>query len=394
MLTKLQCDFLRIVKSCFDNKEDIFELSPDMDFESILNLADEHGLGSLIYNKIYAVPFITKAVKQKWTDITFFSVSSQVARQDRFLDIYSELCRNGINAIVIKGVTLRDIYPVGDCRPSGDEDIFVDLSDIEKVRSILEASGMKYDHGSVDEWVYRDDDTKLIIEIHTKLIESFISLKYDFLSQREPRKVMVDDVELFTLDYTENCLYIFFHIYQHFLIAGVGIRQLCDLFQYINLFFDKIQWGVIEKALNDNDLVRFFNSIINIGHQYLFLRSDILNVDYIDVDNLLNDIIAGGIYGGSIKERSFINSYLLSAVSNESENKLINRIRMVFPGYNVLKKRYSYINGKPFLLPVAWINRFYRIVKSGQFSDSCKSVYTAESRMNLFLEYGILKKDR
>ncbi len=391
MLTKLQCDFLSVLKSCFCNKNSI-DLSPYFDFEGIFNLAGEHKLIPLILNRIHDADSLPPQLREFCLQSSFSSISSQVSRQEKFLEVYDKLIQNGINAIVLKGIILRDIYPMGDCRSSCDEDIFVPPEQAVRARQIIEDCGMGFDYGEVDELVFSDDETRLIIELHTKFIEDFVSLEHDFESYSNPEIKIIDGTELRTLSYTENCLYIVFHIYQHLLVSGVGIRQLCDLFQFINVYSDKIDWNLFFDVLEKNKLRRFFEALVNIGHQYLFLDERLLETEHIDVDELVEDIMSSGIYGGSEEERSFINSYMLSATQKRSDSRLLNRLRMVFPNYCIMKKRYSYINQKPFLLPVAWVNRWFRIIKNGEHKSSKKSIAKAESRLMMFFKYGILEK--
>lgn len=393
MLSKLQSDFLMIIRACFCNIDGI-DISPDVDYREIYRLACEHSMQSVIYSRLYNKINLPDDLRDVWAEASFSAVTWQMGKQEKFLEVYSKLVDSGINAIVLKGITLREIYPDGDCRPSCDEDIFVDKKDVDRVISIFEECGMAFQSGGVDDWTYQDKASKLSIELHTKFIEDYIPLSYSFKSYANPSECVVDGVALRTLDKTESCLYIFFHIYQHFLASGVGIRQLCDLYQYINTYYGEINWNAFYDALEDNKLSRFFYALVNIGQQYLFLKKELFEVEYIDVDKLVEDVISSGVYGGSEDERSFINSYMLSAVKNRSANRFVNKLRMIFPSYTIMKKRYSFIDKKPYLLPAAWIIRFFRIIKSGDFRKSDKSVKKAEKRLLLFEEYGIIEKTK
>ncbi|MBQ9374778.1 MAG: nucleotidyltransferase family protein [Ruminococcus sp.] len=393
MLSKLQSDFLKIIRVCFENDESI-EISPDIDFRAIYELACEHCVQSLVYNKIYTVIALPDDLRDVWSDATFFAVSWQMSRQDKFLQVYSKITDSGINAIVLKGIILRAIYPAGDCRPSCDEDIFIEKKDVDRVIGILKGCGMTCRNKYTDALVYEDRKTNLVIELHTELVKDNPPLNVSYKSYLNPDKVAIDGVELRTLNCTEHCLYIFFHIYKHFLFAGIGIRQLCDLYQYINTYYSDIDWSAFYKALEDNNLTRFFYALVNVGQQYLFLDRTLIDVPDIDVDMLVSDVLSSGVYGGSQAERAYINSYIISAANSKSKSRVLNKIKMAFPSYDVMKNRYKYIVNKPYLLPAAWINRFFRIIKSGAFHNSKEAVGLAEKRLDMFEKYGIIvKKD-
>ncbi|MBQ2022192.1 MAG: nucleotidyltransferase family protein, partial [Lachnospiraceae bacterium] len=70
---------------------------------------------------------------------TFAMVAAQIQRSSAFLDIYEKITAQGVYPIVMKGIVCRQLYgELGEHRPSGDEDILVEVKDFPKVKEILE----------------------------------------------------------------------------------------------------------------------------------------------------------------------------------------------------------------------------------------------------------------
>lgn len=68
-------------------------------------------------------------------------------------------------------------------------------------------------------------------------------------------------------------------------------------------------------------------------------------------------IAAGGVYG--IEGTEMQNSYIFDHIDEDIRfQKIKTLFRIVFLGYDELKIRYPFLEGKKFLLPLFWIIRF------------------------------------
>ena len=85
---------------------------------------------------------------------------------DKLIDVFNE---EKIKHIVIKGYILKKYYPSREYRSMSDIDIFIDLSDREKVYKIMKYLGYENERQCDDVWTYKKKFS--YIEVHTNLVQ-------------------------------------------------------------------------------------------------------------------------------------------------------------------------------------------------------------------------------
>ena len=84
-------------------------------------------------------------------------------------------------------------------------------------------------------------------------------------------------------------------------------------------------------------------------------------VDDAFMDEFLTFTLNGGVFGHNSKAAK------LSEVRKNSKGESVKRVdtllKRAFPSADTIKSRYTYLDGKPWLLPVAWVHRFF--IKKG-----------------------------
>lgn len=101
---------------------------------------------------------------------------------------------------------------------------------------------------------------------------------------------------------------------------------------------------------------------------------------------MLQDLLDSGIYGGASGSRKHSSTMTLHAVAaqKQGKQKKMQIFRTIFPAAKELQGRYSYLQKKPFLLPLAWGDRLlhYRkeshtAVQSIQIGQKTDGTFTA-----------------
>jgi len=115
---------------------------------------------------------------------------------------------------------------------------------------------------------------------------------------------------------------------------------------------------------------KFFSSICNnsTGTDW--------HIDEIDIETLLEDILASGVHGNSSLERLHSSNITLKAIaqdkqlnavrsssSNKSTSFISTAFHSVFLPLKSMSGRYPYLKKAPFLLPFAWTQRVCRYLK-------------------------------
>ena len=230
----------------FDDKEDISLIEP-VDWNRLSEIARKQNILPLFFEVANSIESYTStSVYAKDQLDTFAMVAAQIQRSSAFADVYEKIAQQGIYPIVMKGIICRHLYgEFGEHRPSGDEDILVEVKDFRKVQKILEQEGYVCDVPDVtkkelmqlQEVSFRNFEQKLNLEVHTNIIgkenDARTQMNNFFQDVHERgQMVRVYDTELKTLEPTDALLFLILHTYKHFENRGVGIRQAMDILLY------------------------------------------------------------------------------------------------------------------------------------------------------------------
>ena len=115
--------------------------------------------------------------------------------------------------------------------------------------------------------------------------------------------------------------------------------------------------------------------------------------DTVDEIPMLEDILSGGLYGASDMDRLHSSTLTLEAVSADQEGRKSRGVmKSLFPSVAYLKEKYTYLETKPFLLPVAWVQRIHQYLKDSRNSqvNPAKSIEIGKQRVELLKKYNII----
>ena len=140
---------------------------------------------------------------------------------------------NDIGFFVFKGQTVASYYPTPEIRTSGDVDFYVFKKDWDRAKSLLEKEVTITDDHSGQHLEFTKDGVPFEMRHHTAVFASESKQRYwDELIESYFNEILdhakINDVEVPTLPPTLNAIYLFVHIYHHFLKEGIALRQFID----------------------------------------------------------------------------------------------------------------------------------------------------------------------
>ncbi len=328
---------------------------------------------------------------------------SQAGRTADFLLLYAFLNERGLYPAVMKGIVLRSLYPHPEQRASTDEDLLVRPEEFPLCHRALLDYGLapvnpEEDLASSFEVSYEDKSRGLYIEVHKNAFppdsDIYRDLNALFAGALDRcTTVTVYGQPITTLAPADHLLYLLCHAYKHFLLSGVGIRQICDIGLFAEKYADQINWTHIRQCCERVRIECFTTAAFLIMERYLgiamppaFAETDV------DERNLLNDILTGGLYGVSDINRAHSATITRDAVLKHRQGKRRAGVfASVFLPLSSMKGRYSYLNKHPWLLPVSWVQRlFYYLSHRGKNVDPAASARIGKERVALLREYGII----
>ena len=370
-------NFLKILRMIFDEKNEI-SLNEPVDWARLSELARKQNLLPLFFEAAVTLDdYRNSGVYEKDQLDTFAMVAAQIRRSNAFVEIYKKITAHGIFPIVMKGIVCRQLYgELGEHRPSGDEDILVEVKDFAKVKEILEQE--KYvcsfpditeqELTRIQEVSFYNSEQKLSLEVHTNIIgkeNEERELMNSFFQKIHEHGLMmrVYGIDVKVPEPTESLLFLILHAYKHFQNRGVGIRQVMDILLYYREYKCHICMEFLQEALKTCKAEKFWLDILYIGKQYLSLCEEKPESSCCP-EALLQDMIHAGVFGGQ-ERTDHVAARVNLAVGGDTRkrSKVYMLFRAAFPTKGILMAGYPYLAEKPWLLPIVWSKRWIKFVR-------------------------------
>ena len=396
-LTATETQFLHIAKAAVSGGELPTEA---VDWLAMFTLANQQKLLPILFEAVRKTPAagenapLFAAIKQQ----VIGQVLNQTVRSAEFADLYRSLRDAGLHPVVVKGQLCSRLYPLRDHRISADDDLFIPEGEFFACHQALLANGLTTDTPAddlptADEVSYTKKDSPLYIELHRHLFDSaqdaHDELNY-FFADIAP--VEVDG--FLTMPPHEHLLYLILHAYKHFVRSGIGLRQFCDIGLWARAYHDQIDWQRLHDQCAGVHAATFAAAAFRIARAYLDIDFDLPGLwdGDVDAEPLLHDTLCGGVYGSNSYTRLHSSTVTLNAVKASRTGGKSSVLRTVFPKRTYLERRYPYLKKRPYLLPVAWVQRIvhYAGERSGADNSASGSLKLARERIELMKRYGIM----
>lgn len=258
----------------------------------------------------------------------------------------------------LKGSLLQFDYPKFGMRQMGDNDILCDPEKTEEIYRFMVDSGYScelHNQGNHDEFIRQPVYN---FEIHRALFKPEtapeLAAYYADIHQRSIK----DAGNSFGYHLSPEDFYIYLtaHAYRHFVVSGIGIRNLMDVYVFLTKYEDALNWDYIRQELEKVDAVDFEDWCRRIS-KLLFgdpnTEPEIAEADL----KVLDAFFASGTFGTEAQ--------LLRKAMEANTGKTGGRggyfLRRMFPSQELLSVMYPVVKGRKWLVPFVWV---YRLIKS------------------------------
>ena len=397
-LTTTETQFLHIAKAAVSGGDLPAE---KVDWPAIFTLANQQKLLPIVFEAVRKMPAAVEnaalfaAVKQQ----VIAQVLHQTMRASEFSGLYQKLRAAGLHPVVVKGQLCSRLYPLKDHRISADDDLLIPDGEFMACHEQLLANGLTTgtptdELATADEVSYTKDGSPLYIELHRHLFDSAEDAHDElnhFFADLNP--VEIDG--FLAMPPHEHLLYLLLHAYKHFVRSGIGLRQFCDIGLWAREYHDEIDWQRLHEQCESVHAATFAAASFRIARDYLGIDFDLpMPWDAsIDVEPLLHDSLCGGVYGSNDLTRLHSSTVTLNAVKASRTGEKSSVLRTVFPKREYLERRYPYLKKRPYLLPVAWVQRIAHYAsekQSGADNSASGSIKLGKERIELMKRYGIM----
>ncbi|GEM_PF-1673180 len=345
--------------------------------DELRKLSENHEVQGIVY-------YQTKDEKNM---NAYYQAIDQYSKRRKLIKTISESFGNkGIDFYFVKGAKIHEDYPTPQLRTMGDCDIHLKPKDREKASEIMKSLGFSVEIlETVEEW--KCHKGPFIFELHDSLC-----YEQDY-AEGDEREFLVkewDYVHNNELEDEFHFIYLLSHLKKHLTSRGVGFRQFMDL--AVEIGTGRLDLDKVLKYSETAGLKDFLLVCMTLCEKWFEISMPFrteLSDEFVRRETFR--VTSNGVFGFQ-KEKDEEKDY--SKLVNY-EGRFRTFITSIFPPYKtfISIEEYSWLRGKKFLLPIAWIIRIFR--KALNSESRKKSVYklnkiTASQNINSeFSEWGI-----
>ena len=339
-------------------------LPENLDYNKLYELSKAHNIDGIVgYVSDKYNCFEDSPIKQKLS-LSYINALTINTNKTYLFDVLSkQLAKKNIDVITFKGYCVKKLYPVPELRAFSDVDILIKESDRQRVHDNMLNSDFKceVDYGNV--YNYRKGIE--YYEFHTTLISEDVlesEKLYDyFYSAFEHVKKASGNVKEFEDEF--HLIYLISHIAKHIYYGGAGIRMYLDIALFVKEKSETFDFDHFLNTTKQLEFDKFACTVIKASCEWFSVNIPAVIDNAVSIDNetmtaLYSFTLDKGIFGNTMSSSGEATVQLMKKKGSKHP-KLASAISLVFPSMNTMKLKYAYLNKAPFLLPFAWIHRFF-----------------------------------
>ncbi len=276
----------------------------------------------------------------------------------------------------LKGSLLQYDYPKFGMRQMSDNDILCDPGKQAQIHDFMLQSGYScelYNQGNHDEYIRQPVYN---FEIHRSLFKPETAPKLaayyaDILDRAEK-----DPDNGFGYHMTRDDFYIYLiaHAYRHFVVSGIGIRNLMDVYVFLDHYGQQLNWSYVEQELRELDAWEFERWCHRLSGLLMRLPCRNPAVARSDLE-ILDAFFNSGTFG--TEQQLFRNSMKF----NGNGNKVRYFFRRMFPSRELLGVMHPSVRKHGWLVPFVWVSRLVTglIKRPGRIFREVKSIFSSDN---------------
>lgn len=264
----------------------------------------------------------------------------------------------------LKGSFLQYDYPKFGMRQMTDNDILYDTAYDQQVHDFLCDSGYTVKSFRKNN---HDEFTKPPVynfEMHRRLFSPLVHKDLaDYYG--DARRLMVKDGDNrygYHLSKEDFYIYMTAHAYKHFSVKGIGIRSLVDVYVFLDRHGDALDWAYVETELGKLGVKEYERQCRDMARKLFEKPSrDILLTE--GETEFLEKFLGDGTFGS--RKRGVENA-LNKMQETDGSGGFLMKVRYfwrrMFPPREFMEEWDPNLQGKPWLLPWAYVRRLLKVL--------------------------------
>lgn len=341
-------------------RADLMELDPPekpdgISFEDVFSLARKHGVETMSGQTVFRLergPDADLAARwKKSMEANRAKNMVQRVERDRILE---KLEQEGIDVLPLKGSLMIEMYPRPDQRQMSDLDMLIRIRDQERVRDSMQSLGYQ-----VARYQVTNEDTYSMppfmhVEMHHDLFtktSTYEKLKRYYADAWSRSIPDGGNGYRYRFSWEDFYIYLLAHFYKHFCDGGSGIRNILDIYVFLEQYGDRLDEEYLHRELSDIGLLKFREQMEALSNQWFGSEPEF---DRADEENE-RTLYTSGAYGLRDVSRRGGLERLEERYSSPALARAVYISRLLFPSYDRLIAKYPKMKGHRRLLPFLWL---------------------------------------
>ena len=382
-----QKQIIYMLSAAIRKKNVKFRSDEKINWNEVLEESEAHKVTPLIYssiNRAEALNIMDESTLSTLKKNVFKSSITQSSHIKNVASVLERFNNAGIPIIVLKGLVVRDYYPIPDLRTMCDADVLVHEEDLEKVSALMISLGFnqikeKDDHGA--HIVFYKGST--VFEVHWTLIndrffkgdKSFEDKLWD-----DAMDVTVGGVKTKSLSLEDLAVHLCTHMAVHLAYSGFGVRQLTDLVVLVEKKGHLIDWKAFLNKSKECGVYTFAIAIFNICNRLFDMEmpkeiKGEKNIKNKYIEQLIQDIFDSGVHGKKSNDRVFAAEFAFDqgeGAADGSVSIIKKFMKLLFPPIRQMSDKYNYAKKFILLAPIAWIHHLIEGILNKDYNFSSK----------------------
>ena len=337
----------------------------ELDWEKVAWYGDEQAVGGILY--VQCRQFLPqdstalKSLHQQFYSAVYGAVNGSAA----LAQAGARLAAAGIGYLPFKGEVLRDYYPQPKLRTMGDRDVLVHDEDKVAADGIFRGLGYQKFVDNHAVWTYTK--RSVMFEVHNVMFYEHLSNQVDYsgyFSRIWETALPGELPGAWKPEPNRHFIYVMCHTAKHIINNGMGLRAFLDMVFMVQNE-PGLDWAWLEEELARLELLEFTRTCFALCERWFEVRMPLspgrLSESFFE--EVTGKAFCDGVFGlhNEENEGAHAAKELKRGDKPYWQTALMLTWRQLFPSYRDMQlvPWYGFLDGRPWLLPVAWVYRWF-----------------------------------
>ena len=348
----------------------------EIDWEALENLASIHSVSGILGYMCMNYGLCPEERKAAMRQLCLQTMGLY-ARRGALAEAFCQgLEDQQIPYCTMKGFEIRKLYPVPELRSFNDVDILIRKEDRKTCHTWMLSQGFE----AKDDWepVFSYTKGQEYYEIHSQLMEVDVTPQADYQGYFGQAWEQTQTVSQYghRMEREFHLLYLITHIAKHVQGSGAGVRMYLDITACVKAWGESLDWESCFRELEELKLKEFGCAVLTAAESWFGVAcpAEFSRLDDDTLARFAQFTLEAGTFGHHGR------SSAVSSLKKQEESSRLTVLRKrLFPSAKSIERRYTYLQNRPYLLPVAWVHRLFKTdVSLSKHAKEAKGILTAD----------------